>query len=535
VLSFRISHWLLVLLLLWTTSASAAIDPAVLKNLASDDSDEKIAAIAQLLASGDKQAEAVLRAMNEDGLFVVDDKLFYRVDDEALDAATGEAFPNAPESADSVVVNNRVRGKLENALAAFQLLDPDRDKRLAAAKELQSNIGPSLIPVLDKALAQETDPAIKKLLVLAHAQAKLHSEDPKERLAAVQALGKSDTAEVKSLLLGLLQKNGDAYAEPDQQVRDAAQAAIKTIESHLAWSDTLSNIFSGLSLGSILLLAALGLAITYGVMGVINMAHGELLMVGAYTTYVVQGIFRTHFPAYADFYVVAAIPAAFIVAALVGMALERIVIRHLYGRPLETLLATWGISLFLIQAARVLFGPQNLEVGNPAWMSGGVEVMANVILPLNRVVIIGFAVGVLALVWLLLTRTRLGLYVRAVTQNRPMASCVGVPTGRIDMLAFGLGAGIAGLGGVALSQISNVGPDMGQGYIVDSFMVVVLGGVGQLAGAVWAALGLGILTKFLEGWTGAVIAKILVLVFIILFIQKRPQGLFALKGRFVEA
>ncbi len=533
-MNFRIAHWLLTLLLLWTTSAAAALDPVMLKHLASDDSDEKIAAIGQLLASGDKQAEAVLRAMNDDGLFVAGDTLFYRVDDKAFDAATGAPFPNAPDSADGVVVNNRVRGKLENAIAAFDLLSPDHDTRLAAAKALQTNIGPSLLPVLDKALAQETDPQIRKLLTLAQAQARLHSEDVKERLAAVHALAKSDSAEVKSLLLALLQRNGDTYVEPDPAVRAAATSAIKTIESHLAWSDALSNVFSGLSLGSILLLAALGLAITYGVMGVINMAHGELLMVGAYTTYVVQGIFRTHFPAYADFYVVAAIPAAFVVAALVGMALERIVIRHLYGRPLETLLATWGISLFLIQAARVLFGPQNVEVGNPDWMSGGVEMLANVLLPWNRVIIIGFAVGVLALVWLLLTKTRLGLYVRAVTQNRPMASCVGVPTGRIDMLAFGLGAGIAGLGGVALSQISNVGPDMGQGYIVDSFMVVVLGGVGQLAGAVWAALGLGILAKFLEGWTGAVIAKILVLVFIILFIQKRPQGLFALKGRFVE-
>ena len=232
---------------------------------------------------------------------------------------------------------------------------------------------------------------------------------------------------------------------------------------------------------------------------------------------------------------VAAVPVAFFSAALAGIILERTVIRWLYGRPLETLLATWGLSLILIQAARVIFGPQNLAVANPSWMSGGVQLMSNVVLPWNRLIIIGFALFVLALVWVLLNRTRLGLFVRAVTQNRAMAGCVGVPTGRIDTLAFGLGAGIAGLGGVALSQIANVGPDMGQGYIVDSFMVVVLGGVGQLAGAVWAALGLGIASKFLEGWVGAVIAKIVVLAFIIVFIQKRPQGLFALKGRFVES
>jgi urea transport system permease protein len=284
----------------------------------------------------------------------------------------------------------------------------------------------------------------------------------------------------------------------------------------------------------VLLLAALGLAITYGVMGVINMAHGELLMIGAYAAWSMQTFFRHALPQWVDWYVVAAIPAGFVAAALVGAAMERLVIRRLYGRPLETLLATWGLSLILIQAARTIFGPQNVEVANPAWMSGGVEILPNLVLPWNRIVIVAFSAAVLAGMWALLNRTRLGLFVRAVTQNRPMAGCVGVPTGRIDTLAFALGAGIAGVGGVALSQIANVGPDMGQSYIVDSFMVVVLGGVGQLAGAVWAALGLGVVSKFLEGWTGAVIAKIVVLVFIIVFIQKRPQGLFALKGRVLD-
>jgi urea transport system permease protein len=248
-----------------------------------------------------------------------------------------------------------------------------------------------------------------------------------------------------------------------------------------------------------------------------------------------QSLFRKYLPDYIDWYVVAAIPVAFLVAAIVGIILERTVIRRLYGRTLETLLATWGLSLILIQAARVIFGPQNVELANPVWMSGGIELMSNVVLPLNRLIIVGFSMAVLLMMWLLMTRTRLGMFIRAVTQNRAMAGCVGVPTGRIDMLAFGLGAGVAGLGGVALSQISNVGPDMGQGYIVDSFMVVVLGGVGQLAGAAWAALGLGIITKFIEGWAGAVVAKIIVLVFVIIFIQKRPQGLFAIKGRFVES
>jgi urea transport system permease protein len=351
----------------------------------------------------------------------------------------------------------------------------------------------------------------------------------------VKTLGESSSAATRTLLAAVLEKRGTEFAEPDVGVRLEARAALKAVEGRLAFADTVGKIFSGLSLGSILLLAALGLAITYGVMGVINMAHGELLMIGAYSSFMMQSLFRAWFPGAEDWYLVAAIPVAFTCAALVGVLMERTVIRFLYGRPLETLLATWGLSLMLIQASRMIFGAQNVEVANPSWMSGGVEVMSGVVLPLNRVVIIGFALAVLLLVWLLMNKTRLGMFVRAVTQNRAMASCVGVPTGRIDTLAFAIGAGIAGLGGMALSQIANVGPDMGQGYIVDSFMVVVLGGVGQLAGAVWAALGLGVVTKFIEGWSGAVIAKIAVLVFIIVFIQKRPQGLFALKGRFVES
>jgi urea transport system permease protein len=270
-------------------------------------------------------------------------------------------------------------------------------------------------------------------------------------------------------------------------------------------------------------------------MGVINMAHGELIMIGAYTTYVVQNLFRAHWPGAFDWYLAFAVPASFAVAALVGMALERTVIRWLYGRPLETLLATWGISLMLIQGVRTLFGAQNVQVENPAFMSGGVEILTGVVLPWSRIVIVAFAATVVAGIALLLSRTRLGLFVRGVTQNRAMAACVGVPTARVDTWAFGLGSGLAGLAGCALSQIGNVGPDLGQSYIVDSFLVVVLGGVGQLAGTVYAALGLGFANKLLESWAGAVLAKIAVLVFIIIFIQKRPQGLFALKGRALES
>jgi len=520
-------------LLLWFCAlpALAALDPAVVKQLAAEESDDKIIAIQQLAASADKDAARVLKALSEDALFASGDRVFLLDGDKAVDAVSGAPILPAPESFDAITINNRIRSVLGNAIAALRLFDPDRALRLAAAQELQSNAGIELVPVLARALDKETDAEIKSLLKLAHAQSSLGSPDAGLRLAAVQALAESASPNAKSLLLPLL----DASHEPDEKVRLAAKASLKSIESSLALGETVGQIFSGLSLGSILLLAALGLAITYGVMGVINMAHGELLMVGAYATYFTQGIFRSHFPAYLDWYVLAAVPVAFLAAALVGILLERTVIRRLYGRPLETLLATWGLSLILIQAARVLFGAQNVELSNPSWMSGGVEVLAGMVLPWNRIVIIGFTLFVLALVWVLMNRTRLGMFVRAVTQNRSMAGCVGVPTGRIDTLAFGLGAGIAGLGGVALSQIANVGPDMGQGYIVDSFMVVVLGGVGQLAGAVWAALGLGIVTKFLEGWAGAVIAKIAVLVFIIIFIQKRPQGLFALKGRFVES
>jgi urea transport system permease protein len=318
-------------------------------------------------------------------------------------------------------------------------------------------------------------------------------------------------------------------------VRGQLQLALGKLESRLAWGERLGVLLTGVSLGSILLLVALGLAITYGLMGVINMAHGELMMIGAYATYLVQNVFKAYLPGAFEAYVLVAIPVSFLVAALVGAGLERSVIRWLYGRPLETLLATWGISLVLQQAVRSLFGAQNVPVENPAWLSGGIDVMSNLTLPFNRIAIVAFAGLVLLAVALLIARTRLGLFVRGVTQNRKMAACMGVNTARIDTYAFALGSGIAGLAGCALSQVGNVGPDLGQGYIVDSFMVVVLGGVGQLAGTVYAAMGLGILNKLLEGWQGAVLAKIMVLVFIVIFIQKRPQGIFAMKGRSAEA
>ncbi|HXE40488.1 MAG TPA: urea ABC transporter permease subunit UrtB [Azonexus sp.] len=520
---------LLFLLLAGSLSARAALDPASVRQLAAEDSSAKVAAIHQLTQTADPDAVRLLKAMAEDSLFLAGDQVVIIAGEQAFDAATGAAI-KLPANPESPTVNNRIRGELANALAALKLFDPDPAVRLASAQKLQSSVSPEMAPLLGRALANESDARIKALLTLAHAQANLGNADPAARLAAVEALAETASPTIRSVLLPLTEKAG----EPDDKVRYAAIAAVKAIDSRLSMAENVGRAFSGLSLGSILLLGALGLAITYGVMGIINMAHGELLMVGAYATYGMQTLFRAYFPAAIDWYLPAAIPVAFFAAALVGVLMERTVIRWLYGRTLETLLATWGLSLVLIQAARVLFGAQNVEVANPSWMSGGIELLPNLILPWNRIIIVGFALFVLTLVWLLMNKTRLGMFVRAVTQNRAMAGCVGVPTARIDTLAFALGAGIAGLGGVALSQISNVGPDMGQGYIVDSFMVVVVGGVGQLAGAVWAALGLGIFSKLLEGWAGAVIAKISILVAIIIFIQKRPQGIFALKGRFVE-
>ena len=350
------------------------------------------------------------------------------------------------------------------------------------------------------------------------------------RNLAIELLGASNDPETQARL----QPFTRAEHEPDARVRAAADESLNSISHRMKVGDLLGQAFMGLSLGSILLLAALGLAITYGLLGVINMAHGEMLMLGAYCTWMVQQLMGQFFPHGLAWYPVIALPVAFLLTAAVGMLLERGVIRHLYGRPLETLLATWGISLMLIQLVRMTFGAQNLEVANPAWLSGGIQVYANLILPWNRIVVLGFAMLVLFFTWLLLNKTRLGLRVRAVTQNRNMAACCGVPTGRVDMLAFGLGSGIAGLGGVALSQLGNVGPELGQSYIIDSFLVVVLGGVGQLVGSVAAAFGLGIFNKILEPQVGAVLGKIIILVLIILFIQKRPQGLFALKGRVID-
>ena len=528
---------LLFVLCLLPLPAWSALDPAVIKLLASDTTDDRINAIGQLAVSTDPLAAAVLRGLGESTVYALEDgRLLIVNNDKAVDAATGEAVAPVPETKDQLIVNNRLRKALETAQAAGQLFSTDRAVRLRAARDLQTSALPAQLPLLRDARAKETDSVVQGILDLAIASASLRSDNMQDRLSAVQFLGEHGGAPAKTMLNSLAAAPvGGTTTEADARLRQAAQAAIAAIDRRLARTEMVGTALQGLSLASVLLLAALGLAITFGLMGIINMAHGELLMIGAYATYVVQTLFRKYLPGGLDWYVIAAIPVAFATSALVGMALERTVIRRLYGRPLETLLCTWGISLILMQAVRTIFGAQNVEVANPSWMSGGVTVMEGLVLPYNRICIVIFSALVVALVWLLLNRTRLGLFVRGVTQNRRMADCVGVPTSRIDTLTFGLGSGIAGLGGVALSQIGNVGPDLGQSYIVDSFMVVVLGGVGQLAGTVIAAFGLGELNKFLEPYAGAVLAKITILVFIILFIQKRPQGLFALKGRSAEA
>ncbi|HUE92117.1 urea ABC transporter permease subunit UrtB [Pseudomonas sp.] len=446
----------------------------------------------------------------------------------AYQPAEGEAAPT--ETPRKLRLNNRLRGLISTAMASHQLLAEDPALRLSAAQQLQKSAKPAQLELLNARVTSETDDGVRDALTLALANLQLVDSDPAVRLAAVRLLGETGDPLARTRLETLL----DPAVESDATVRTAAETSLAQVKRKLLVGELLGQAFSGLSLGSILLLAALGLAITFGLLGVINMAHGEMLMLGAYSTYMVQVLFQRFAPEALALYPLVALPVAFFVTAAIGMALERTVIRHLYGRPLETLLATWGISLILIQLVRVIFGAQNVEVANPYWLSGGIQVLPNLVLPYNRIVIIGFALFVVVLTWLLLNKTRLGLNVRAVTQNRNMAACCGVPTGRVDMLAFGLGSGIAGLGGVALSQIGNVGPDLGQSYIIDSFLVVVLGGVGQLAGSVMAAFGLGIANKILEPQIGAVLGKILILALIILFIQKRPQGLFALKGRVID-
>jgi len=426
--------------------------------------------------------------------------------------------------------NNTVKSRFAQLKARLDYQSENVLTKIEAAKVLKDSNRPDVLALVENELAQ---PNLHNTVKARFAQLKAHldyqSENVLTKIEAAKVLKDSNRPDVLALV-----ENELAQPNLHPNLKAALVDAKSSIKTRIQASEWTGHVFSGLSTASILLLAALGLAITYGLLGVINMAHGELIMIGAYTTYVVQSFFKSHFSGLVDWYLIAAIPAAFIVSAAIGMLIERTVIRPLYGRQLETLLATFGVSLILMQLVRMIFGAQNVEVSNISWLSGGISITPSLMLPYNRIAIIVFTVAVLLLLVYLLNKTRFGLFVRAVTQNRQMARAVGIRSSRIDMMAFGLGSGLAGLAGCALAQVGNVGPDLGQNYIIDAFLVVVVGGVGQVWGAVLAALGLGVSGTVLEIGMGAVLAKIILLVLVILFIQKRPQGLFAIKGRFVE-
>lgn len=490
-------------------------------------------AIISLGKVGDPAALPALIALQNRKLYRNDQgQSVIETDNGWLIAASQAPYDPDKSQLSSPRINNSVRRQLKSVIPILQLKSDAAEIRKQAATDLSAAMKPEFAAAVRQAMATESEASIKAQLRYALARVDIASGDKALRLDAINFMGQSKNIAFKITLNELLEQDDQGrYLEQDFEIRAAARKALKKIKSRETLINQTSNFLYGLSLGSVLLLAALGLAITFGLMGVINMAHGEMLMLGAYSTYVVQNIFASYLPGMFQWYLVFAIPVAFLIPALVGVVLERSVIRHLYGRPLETLLATWGISLVLIQTVRLIFGAQNVSVENPVWISGGIELFPNVVFPYNRIVTILFAIFVVVLVYFIFQRTRVGLQVRAVSQNRAMASCMGIDTNRVDMLTFGLGSGIAGLGGVVLSQLGNVGPELGQGYIVDSFMVVVLGGVGKIIGTVVGAMGLGMLNKFLEPEMGAVLGKIMVLVLIILFIQRRPQGIFAQTGR----
>jgi urea transport system permease protein len=508
---------------------------ALLMELASGKFKRQMAAIEAAVEVRDNRIQAVLDALASRNLY-----FNKRTREVAIRSASDSAKPLVKISDGAVVAvgdkrrfrrvkaNNRVRGRIKDSLAFFGLLDADPDIRLAAAKRMETVSGDSMPrakAALEAALEDEQDKDVIEAIGLSIATLNLNAPDESVRIAALGSLENSLEPAVLTLVKAVVD-------DPDrsEQERSVARSVLENIETRRTVYSVLETAYFGISLGSVLLLAAIGLAITFGVMGVINMAHGEMVMLGAYTTYAVQAYLSVH----VDYSLWIALPAAFLITALVGLVLERVVIRHLYGRPLETLLATFGISLVLQQAVRTIFSPLNRSVETPSWMSGALEINPVFALTYNRLYIIVFALIVLATLMLALKHSRFGLEMRAVTQNRAMARAMGIRSARVDAMTFALGSGIAGLAGVALSQLTNVGPNMGQAYIVDSFMVVVFGGVGNLLGTLVGAMSLGVVNKVLEPMTGAVLAKALVLVFIILFIQFRPRGLFALTGRAAE-
>jgi urea transport system permease protein len=510
---------------------AGAFEDAVAK-FANDEFSDTEEAVGAIATSGNPLAFPIISALQDGRLSADPDtkKVFITQDDgKVVDAATGAAVDKLPDNAAAVRLNNRLRRTVEAALGGLTLSSPDPAKRIAAAQSVFKTHDETMLPMVDGALAKETDKGAKLAFNEARAAILLFKPDATdaEKLEAIATIKSRGDQEALALLTGLGSDQPPAIAK-------AAANATSSIQSSLAVWSAVQNAWYGVSLGSVLLLAAIGLAITFGVMGVINMAHGEMVMIGAYTTFVVQEIIRTSFPGLFDYSLLIAVPLAFIVAGAIGILIERTIIRFLYGRPLETLLATWGLSLVLQQAVRTVFGPTNQEVGNPSWMSGAFQ-LGQISITYNRLWILCFTLAVFVILLAMLRYTALGLEMRAVTQNRRMAASMGIATSRVDALTFGLGSGIAGIAGVALSQIDNVSPNLGQSYIIDSFMVVVFGGVGNLWGTLVGAFTLGIANKFLEPVAGAVLGKIAILVLIILFIQKRPRGLFALKGRAVEA
>ena len=531
---------ILLLLALMSAARAGADDPAetleqVLPGLLERDFNVKAEAVRRLAQSADGRVTAILTSL-------LDGALYYRKADrrivhaaragnvyELRDALSNDRLaPEKKRGIKKISINNALRGQLRAALATRSLFSADPAARLGAIEDLLKAIDPGAEPLLREALARETQTRVRAGLATAIALLEIDHGDAKARLAAIRRLEGNLHPQVRNRLRQILAEDaaGDP-AETDQAARVAAARVLKGIESKLEFYDFVQTLFFGLGLGSVLALAAIGLAITFGVMGVINMAHGELIMLGAYSAYVVQLLLPNHI----DYSLFIALPVAFLVSGLTGIAIQQGVIRFLQGRPLETLLATFGVSLILQQAVRSVFSPLNRSVSTPEWMSGALEINAALSLTLNRLYIIAFTLIVLGALMALLNRTALGLQVRAVAQNRNMARAMGVRSGRVDALTFGLGAGIAGIAGVALSQLTNVGPNLGQAYIVDSFLVVVFGGVGNLWGTFLAGELLGVINKFLEPHTGAILAKILILIFIILFIQRRPRGLFPPRGR----
>ncbi|MDT7953220.1 MAG: urea ABC transporter permease subunit UrtB [Acetobacteraceae bacterium] len=519
----------ILLLLFALLAAIPAWAQSDLAPLASSSFDDIRRGVDALALSGDPRAAVVLEALQAGRLVVGPDKAFYIKDPSGTLVAAGTGEPaTAAGPTRPVRLNNSVRRSIDSALGSLRLFARDPNDRATAAEAVFKARDAAALPVLDRALAKETDPDVRRTLQQARAAALLATPEASEpdKLAAVRIIRQRGDLDARGLLASL-------SGQPASVMTEAA-AGVAAIDRTLQLWSLAQGAFYGISLGSVLLLAAAGLAITFGVMGVINMAHGEMVMIGAYVTYIVQEVIRQHAPGLFGASLLIAVPLAFLVSGAIGVLIERTLIRYLYGRPLETLLATFGLSLVLQQAVRTIFGPTNREVGTPAWMSGS-GMIGQLTLTYNRVAIIVFAILVFAALMAVLRYTSLGLRMRAVTQNRRMAAAMGINTPWVDALTFGLGSGVAGMAGVALSQIDNVSPNLGQGYIIDSFMVVVFGGVGNLWGTAVAALTLGVVNKFLEPVAGAVLGKIVVLVLLILFIQRKPRGLFPLKGRAVEA